>query len=91
MKKGTQLTVKLKVEIDKVIIGDENEFQSDILCANEISEYLKEKYGVEKEDFDSNGWDYDFWIYYTINDKKYMLSGSGYYGGITFSKNEAIY
>lgn len=37
---------------------------------------------------DTNGWQMDWWEDYTHNGIKYTLSGSGWYGGISFYKSE---
>ncbi len=29
---------------------------------------------------ETNGWDHDFWLYFTYNNVKFCLSGSWYYG-----------
>jgi hypothetical protein len=85
MKKTSHLTIPIKFEIDKVVVGNETEFVSDILSAHEIMEYLKEKYNFEQGDFDTNGWQMDFWIYCRVNGRKLCIEGSGYYGGIKIS------
>jgi hypothetical protein len=90
MKKSTQMTAKLKVEIEKVVFGSEEEFQSDVLCADEVIRFIQEKYEDDYEnlDFDTNGWQMDFWINLKVNNKKFILSGSGYYGGIKLQSIE---
>ncbi len=35
--------------------------------------------------FDANGWQWDWWQKFSYKGKKYTLSGSGYYGGHSFS------
>ena len=40
--------------------------------------------GVESVDRDSNGWQWDWWNYFTYEGKRFTLSGSGYYGGHAF-------
>lgn len=50
--------------------------------------------GVEKskdrddgnDGFDQNGWQWDWWQTFVYEGKKYVLSGSGFYGGHTFHK-----
>jgi hypothetical protein len=35
-------------------------------------------------DFDTNGWQWDWWQHFTYNGEKFTLSGSGYSGGLSF-------
>ena len=46
-----------------------------------------EKLGTWDNEFDTNGWDVDFWIYFYINDIKYCLSESWFYGVYSISKD----
>ncbi len=38
--------------------------------------------------FATNGWQWDWWQSFKCGDKNYTLSGSGYYGGHTFSLDD---
>lgn len=43
----------------------------------------------DEDGFDTNGWQWDWWQRFT--DKKgqlWILAGSGYYGGVSFAKEE---
>lgn len=76
-------------EIDKVLNGELQEVASEIyISPDEIDSYLKSK-GLEQGDLDTNGWNYDFWMNYSKDDKYYTLMGSGWYARrITFSISE---
>ena len=51
--------------------------------------FILESLGYEKDDYDTNGWQCDFWLYLTkVGCQKLTLSGSLYYGGFTLSKND---
>ncbi len=78
-----------KKEIDKVLRGEIKTTTSHTLISPDaVDSFLKEE-GVKQDDFDSNGWDWDFWMGYHKDDKKYTLSGSGWYNtGLTFSLNQ---
>lgn len=53
----------------------------------EIRYILEEKYNAEYcDDFDSNGWQCDFWEHFMINGNRYCLSGSAYYGNVKLSR-----
>lgn len=78
-----------KKEIDKVISGEIKLANTQtLLSPNTIDSYLKES-GLEQGNFDSNGWDWDFWMEYLKEDKTYILSGSGWFNnGLSFSLKE---
>lgn len=72
-------------EIDKVISGEIQLANSNILISPEkVNLYLKSN-GLEQGNFDSNGWDWDFWMEYFKEGKKFILAGSGWYNnGLSF-------
>lgn len=74
-----------KKEIDKVIQGEISSTTSNTLISpDDIDTYLKEE-GLKQEDFESNGWYWDFWKEYTKDGKTYILGGSGWYNnGLSF-------
>ena len=74
---------KFKLDINSVIDGSADIAVSNLLSAGDIDTYLK-GLGEEFGDMETNGWQYDFWQNYKINNKYYCLSGSGYYGGLEF-------
>ena len=78
-----------KKEIDKVLSGEIKLANTNTLLSPDVVDsYLKES-GLEQGDFDSNGWDWDFWMEYLKEDKTYVLSGSGWYNnGLSFSIKE---
>lgn len=41
------------------------------------------QYGIEG--FETNGWEWDWVQHFTYQGKEYVLSGSGYYGGLAFN------
>ncbi len=75
-----------KKEIDKVLSGEITTTESlTLVSPHEVDAYLTEE-GLTQGDFDSNGWDWDFWMSYYKNGKKYFLAGSGWYNrGLSFS------
>jgi hypothetical protein len=81
---------ELETRLDQVINGEQNSIEIKFLYANEVATFLKNKYDahVETSDMDTNGWQYDYWIPVYINDEKYNLMGSGYYGDMEFVKEE---
>lgn len=53
-----------------------------------FEEYFDFKETRDRDDFDSNGWQYDYWIPFTLEDVKYQISGSGYYGTTTITTRD---
>lgn len=82
-----QLIEKMKIEVDKVINGEVQAYESEFLPPSVIVDYIQENYTIEDYDFESNGWQWDFWIRFKINDVKYCIAGCGYWGGVAFVKS----
>ena len=82
-----QLLEDMRQGVSDVILGKIDCYETNFLYPNDFQEYIKSIKG-KKYDFDCNGWNYDYWDYYIIYNQKYCVSGSGYYGGISFSKCE---
>lgn len=80
---------EFKKEIDKVINGElESVTTKTLISPDTVDKYLQ-SIGLEQGNFDSNGWDWDYWMEYIKDDKYYVLSGSGWYNnGISFSENK---
>lgn len=76
-------------EIDKVLSGEITLANSNVLISPEkVNLYLKSN-GLEQGNFDSNGWDWDFWMEYYKENKKFILAGSGWYNnGLSFYSEE---
>lgn len=81
----TQSTVK---SIERVLSGQWKDCRLPYVCISDVDKIMK-AFGVDTDnsDFDTNGWQWDFWKKYRVDGKVYMLSGSGYYGGTTFGLN----
>ena len=57
------------------------------LPARKAIEWVKEAGLAEVEDsFLSNGYAWDWWCSFTLNNNEYILGGSGYDGGMSFEK-----
>lgn len=78
-----------KKEIDKVLSGEIKLASTDKLISPDLVDGYLISEGLEQGNFDSNGWDWDFWMEYIKGDLTYILSGSGWYNrGLTFSLQE---
>jgi hypothetical protein len=42
-----------------------------------------------EEEWETNGWDVDFWIYLTKDNKRFLISGSWYYGNYSMQEVKA--
>lgn len=74
----------LKNNILKVLKGNEEILEVDCLYPSIVVDCL-EDIGVDidlGDSMDTNGWDWDYWIKFKYENKRYCLSGSGYYGGL---------
>ena len=70
-------TIIYSKDIDK-------KFKSSLVSMNDVAEYLESIGAVEYEELETNGWQWDAWLRYKLNDVVYCISACGYYGGITF-------
>jgi len=68
-------------ELEEIIQKGEGSISNDCLCIGDIESHLLE-IAESNDDFESNGWEFDYWCTYKIKDKTLNISGSGYYGGL---------
>lgn len=79
-----QMTEKIQTVLD----GEEERVALHYISPSTAVKYLNNIDGVENlEDFDSNGWDWDFWMGFEFEGAKYTLAGSGYQGTLNFYIN----
>ena len=79
---------ELLEQISKVVEGEIPSFEMDYpISIDTITEYLKEKHQLEDTDeFESNGWQWDYWMYYQGEQGRFVLGGVGWYATQSFSK-----
>ena len=65
--------------IESVLSGEKSNVMLHYVRPAEVLSYIRKMHSLFKRDIDTNGWEWDYWIDLTIDDKKYMLSGDGYY------------
>ena len=75
----------MKIGIDKVLSMETRLYKNDFVSAKDVRNYLEEL-GYKQNDLDSNGWDYDFWWNYKINEEEFCISGNGYNHELIFSR-----
>ncbi len=84
----SQLKQQIHDKLEQLFAGNIiKEVKIDLFCPSEIFENL-EKFGIiiDDEQWDINGWQYDYWQYFKHNDKKYSFNGCGYYGYMTIKE-----
>lgn len=55
-----------------------------LMSANQACQLLETSGATSCDDLDTNGWDHDFWLHFTYGADRYLLSGSGWYGHLSF-------
>jgi hypothetical protein len=74
-------------ELKQWIESGEGEFKTDFRPISEYHEMFEEEgFEINNEFSDTNGWQLDFWDYFTKDDVTICLSGSFYYGDFKFTK-----
>ena len=76
--------------VESVLNGSKESVDIYYVSPSDVGEYLKINHNINSHvEFDTNGWDWDYWIIKEIKDKYYILSGCGYYNNyVTFSIKE---
>lgn len=78
----------IKDKIRKLFNGVIESVQIDCLCPSKTIDILEDLGADVSEELDINGWQYDYWVYFTYESKKYCLSGSGYHGNVKIEEAE---
>ncbi len=69
-----QILKAMKDSIQIVLDGKEKSISIVGVYPNDVKSFIEETGGKEDEDsFEPNGWQWDFWMYFTINSKQYVL------------------
>jgi hypothetical protein len=74
-----------------VIKGEVDSVKLPMIPIDDVITLLQEKSYIDKDDsgdYDSNGWQVDFWLQFHINESIYTLSGSLWYGQYKFFKED---
>lgn len=84
----------IKAKLSRVLNGIEKEFivtteeayNNGNLPYDSLIDILTELGCTRIGDYDTNGWQVDFWETVKYNKEKYSISGSLYYGNFSFNK-----
>lgn len=68
----------MKNNIQSVIEGDQKSVQLFYVRPSDVVDYMEELGGEWDEDLNPNGWSWDYWTKFTLNDETYTLSGDGF-------------
>jgi hypothetical protein len=74
-----EATADMEAAIKSVVDGTKDSVEIHFLRPGAAISFLEKQYGCESNEMETNGWQWDFWYYVDINDKKYCLAGDGYY------------
>ena len=75
------------IRLDYVLTGKEKSVEIPVtITPSDIADYM-ESLGYEQE-IESNGWEHDFWVYYTKCNTRYVHSGCWYTGSNSFGVTE---
>ena len=76
----------MKDKVDAVINGVSR--QENILggSISSIVNYLESLGGSYDKEFETNGWQWDYWVECYYKGTVYQISGSGYYGNCRFTR-----
>jgi len=73
--------------ITDVLSGKKKVFKANNITPHMVEEYLESE-GWDRGELTNNGWQYDWWLPFTKNEKSFTAHGSGYYGRFEFRKTE---
>lgn len=80
--------------INQVINGTIDSIELPYIRPGDVIQYIVSIGGNDCENFDTNGWQWDYWMDVELNGKVYTLAGDGFYGNsANFSlkkKNEYV-
>ena len=76
----------MKVGVLAVLAGRIKEFKTTLVSPSKVIEFIEEKGGEQHTPFETNGWDWDYWIHVEHGGHHYTVAGSGYYGGVTVER-----
>lgn len=78
----------IKKELKKLFNNDIKSVKIQCLCPSKIINILQNLGADVSDEIETNGWQYDYWIKVKYKDKKYCISGSGYYGSVEIAKSD---
>ncbi len=88
----TEIIEQAKVEafeaMKEMLEGTRKEYIAKLLCPAIVEDIFDSLNISSNDDFESNGWQWDYCFSGTFEEKTIKISGSGYYGGLGFYLEE---
>jgi hypothetical protein len=81
-------TLNIKLGIEKVVNGESEEFQTSFGNKEEVDVVVESLGGKALKQYQTNGWELDWWEKYEINGKIFVANGSGYYSTLNFTEDD---
>jgi hypothetical protein len=75
----SQVKELMESSIQQVLKGEKKSVKLHYCRPNDVIEYIERIGGEDLEDFESNGWKWNYFLKVEHNGIKYELSGDGYY------------
>jgi len=87
MKKNLELVrAEMKEGVEQVLKGKKKIFKSHLIFPRMIHDYMHSR-GFKQISWETNGWQYDWWLNFQDKDgKSYTAFGSGYDGDFIFER-----
>jgi hypothetical protein len=84
------VTIRTKTNLLEVLqkTDVEGSTRVDLITPNDLETLLKELGTKFKDDWETNGWQVDFWLEFNFQNTTYSFSGSWYHGGYTIELAE---
>ena len=81
---------RVKAAVQQVLCGERDEWDGseEHFPMYPLVQAVSEIDGVEEGEFESNGWQWDWWQEFIFDGRTFRLYGSGAYGGHGFSEKE---
>ena len=84
-----EVIARMKQSIDSIFSKEVESVKMFAVRPGEVIKYIVSLGGLDLNDFDTNGYQWDYWTQLEINSVKYTLSGDGFYDRYcTLSKTE---
>ena len=70
---------EMEIGIKKVLEGEEKSVNLYFVRPNDVVNCVEKLGGIDEEERETNGWQWDYWMYFSYKDNRYSLSGDGFY------------
>lgn len=81
-----QVFEHMQTGVGAVLRGRVESFKTTFMSPSAVIEHIESLGGLRDTPFETNGWQWDYWIRVEHGDHEYTVSGSGFYGGVTLTR-----